>query len=229
MTAATVFANTFVIHEWWGPWNELSRFTIAMQQSIFDSIRRWNSAFEPLWKKLKSEKCSARLPALQLHLQTKSLTIALVIAGIEDEAGFDNYEKDFLDITNFAEYILANSKSTNHNFILDSNIVYPLLLTANKCRNMIIRRRAISLLSKYPRREVVWDSLFCGKLAQWVMDLKEQYLENDHVPGWARIRGITVQRDGSDNVSLICLQRTSETSEEVVREGVIYECGSLSM
>jgi hypothetical protein len=84
-------------------------------------------------------------------------------------------------------------------------------------------------LFKHPRREIVWDGLFCGKLAQWVMDLEEHYLDNDYVPGWARIRGTTVLRDGSDNVSLICLQKTSETSEEVLREGVIYECGSLSM
>lgn len=227
---ATSLPNEFGINEWWGPWEKLSRFTIAMHSNICDAIFHWNLAFQPLWKKLKSEGCPTRLPAVKLNLQTICLSIALLISGIEDEEGFDIYTKDFLEITNFAEYVLENTKSTGHNFIFESSIVNPLLLTAHKCRDMTIRRRAITLLFKYPMREVVWDGLFCGKMAQWIMGLEEQYMEDGHVPGWARIRGITALRDGSDKVTLRCAQRPSEASEEVVtRKCVMYECGSLSI
>jgi len=222
--------NEFGINEWWGQWDKLSKFTIAEHSRICDAIFHWNLAFQPLWKKLKSSSCSTRLPAVKLNLQTRSLSIALLASGIEDEAGFDIYTKDFLKITNFAKDVLENTKSTGHNFILESSIVNPLLLTAHKCRDMAIRRRAIALLFKYPMREVVWDGLFCGKVGQWVMGLEEKYLEDGHVPGWARIRGITALRDGSGKVTLKCAQRTSATSEEVVtRRCVIYECESLSM
>ena len=222
--------NEFFINEWWGPWDKVSQFTIAMHSNICDAIFQWNLAFQPLWKKLKSENCSTRLPAIKANLQTRCLSIALLVSGIEKEEDFDIYTKDFQDITNFAEYVLQNTKATGHNFILESNIVYPLLLTAHKCRDRTIRRRAIALLFKYPLREVVWDGTFCGKVGQWVMGLEEQYLDEDHVPGWARIRGITVLRDGSDNVTLQCAQRTSPASEEIVtRSCEVYECGSLSM
>jgi hypothetical protein len=222
--------NELTINEWWGPWDKVSRFTIAMHSNICDAIFHWNLDFQPLWKKLKSESCSTRLPAVKINLQTRSLSIALLVSGIEDEAGFDIYTKDFQEMVNFAEYVLENTKSTGHNFILESNIVNPLFLAAHKCRDMTIRRKAIALLFKYPMREVVWDGLFCGKVAQWILDLEEQYLEKGHVPGWARIRDVTAIRDGSGNVTLRCAQRTSEASEEVVtRKCAICECGSLSM
>jgi hypothetical protein len=222
-------SNEFGINEWWGPWDKLSRFTIAMHSNICDAIFHWNLAFQPLWKKLKSESCSTRLPAVKINMQTRSLSIALLVSGIEEEEGFDIYTKDFFELVNFAEYVLKNTKSTGHNFMLESNIVYPLLLTGHKCRDMTIRRKAISLLFKYPLREVVWDGLFCGKVAQWIMDLEEKYLEEGHIPGWARIRGVTAIRDGSDSVTLRCAQRTSESSEEMVtRQCVIYDCASLS-
>ncbi|PMD46926.1 hypothetical protein L207DRAFT_562137 [Hyaloscypha variabilis F] len=222
-------SNEFHINEWWGPWDKVSQFTIAMHSNICDAIFQWNLAFQPLWKKLKSGSCSTRLPAIKVNLQTRCLSIALLVSGIEDEEGFDIYTKDFQDITNFAEYVLDNTKSTGHNFILESNIVHPLLLVAHKCRDMTIRRRAIALMFKYPLREVVWDGMFCGKLGQWIMDLEEQYLNEAHVPGWARIRGITVFRDArADRVTLRCTQKTSSESEEVTRCCVMYECGSLS-
>ncbi|KAE9362718.1 hypothetical protein N431DRAFT_490461, partial [Stipitochalara longipes BDJ] len=221
-------ANVFRINDWWGPWEKVSRLTIAMHSNICDAIFQWNLAFQPLWKKLKSESCPTRLPAIKVNLQTRCLSIALLVSGIEDEGDFDIYTKDFLEITNFVEYVLENTTSTRHNFILESNTVFPLLLTAHKCRDMTIRRRAIALLFKYPAREVVWDGLFCGKLGRWVMELEEQYLDEGHVPGWARIRGVSAIRDGSNNVILRCTQRTSEESEEVTRSCVIYDCGSLS-
>jgi len=223
-------SNEFYINEWWGPWDKVSQFTIAMHSNICDAIFQWNLAFQPLWKKLKSASCSTRMPAVKVNLQTRCLSIALLVSGIEDEEEFDIYTKDFQDITNFAEYVLDNTKPTGHNFILESNVVYPLLLTAHKCRDRTIRRKAITLLFKYPMREVVWDGMFCGKLGQWVVDLEEQYLDEGHVPGWARIRSVTVLRDGSENVTLKCAQKTSKESEEfVTRSYVIYECGSLSM
>jgi hypothetical protein len=220
-------ANDFIINGWWG---EVSSSTMAIQQSISADLLRWKAAFEPLWKKLKFGGHSTRLPAVMLKLQIKTMSLALMVPCVKDETIFDDYKNDFLDITNLAEYVLVNSKSTRHSFVLDTNVVIPLLVTGQKCRDRTIRRRAIHLMLKYPRREGVWDSLLCGKLAEWVMDLEEQYLEEGRVPGWARIRGVICKCEGDQEEAFTCAQRTSEESEEVVtRSRRITECGSMSI
>lgn len=202
----------------------------AVQQSIFADILRWKAAFEPLWKRLKLGGHSTRVPAAMLRLQIKTMCMALLVPCVENEEKFDAYADEFIEITDLAEYVLINSESKRHNFLLDTNVLIPLLVTGHKCRDRTIRRKAIYLMFKYPRREGVWDSVVLGKMAEWVMDLEEQYLEDGRVPGWARIRGVTPHCVESPELVLTCFQRISEYSEEVVtRSRLVTECGSMSM
>lgn len=215
--------NEFVINGWWG---EVPSSTMAYQQSLSTDILRWKAAFQPLWKKLKADGHSTRLLAVILNLQVKTMSFALLVPCIKDEATFDDYNKDFLEIIDLAEDVLKNSKSTRHSFLLDTHVVIPLFVTAHKCRDRAIRRNAISLMYQYPRREGVWDSLLCGTLAEWVMELEERHLHEGQVPGWARICGLTARRDGNQEITMTCIQRTSEASEEVViRRRLIRESG----
>jgi hypothetical protein len=155
--------------------------------------------------------------------------MALLVPCIEDEAKFDDYVDDFVEITDLAEYVLMNSESSRPSFLLDTNVVIPLLVTGHKCRDRSIRRRAIYMMLKYPRREGVWDSYVCGKLAEWVMDLEEQHLEEGRVPAWARIGGVTAHWEERPEPVLKCVQRISEQSEEVViRSRLVSECGLMS-
>ena len=218
--------NEFEVNAWWGPWNSARGPTRAIYEVLSSDICRWNNAFKPLWTKLKTTGQATRVPASLLKLQILGMSLALLVAGINDEASFDEHTNDFLEVTNLAEYVLENSKSARHKFFLDTHVVLPLYVTAHKCRNSKIRRRAIALLMNHPRREGVWDSLFSGKLAEWVMELEEAFLQNGKVPGFARIRGLRVVRDGSEQVTAVCDQRVSETSEEIVRRSlVLRDCG----
>jgi uncharacterized protein (DUF2461 family) len=42
----------FPVNGWWG---ERSSRVVALQQSIIEDIARWEAAFEPLWKRLKTK------------------------------------------------------------------------------------------------------------------------------------------------------------------------------
>jgi len=59
-------------------------------------------------------------------------------------------------------------------FALDLGIVAPLFVVATKCRDRKLRREAIRLLMSSPRREGMWDSILCGKVGQWMMEVEEE-------------------------------------------------------
>ncbi|KIN05124.1 hypothetical protein OIDMADRAFT_39518 [Oidiodendron maius Zn] len=59
-------------------------------------------------------------------------------------------------------------------FALDLGIVPPLFVVATKCRDRTLRREAIALLMSSPRREGMWDSILCGKVGEWIMEVEEE-------------------------------------------------------
>lgn len=59
-------------------------------------------------------------------------------------------------------------------FSFDLAVVPPLYTTVIKCRDPQIRRSALKLLDRYPRREGVWDSMATAGLGRWVMALEEE-------------------------------------------------------
>ncbi|KAH8600109.1 hypothetical protein B0O99DRAFT_503521 [Bisporella sp. PMI_857] len=67
-------------------------------------------------------------------------------------------------------------------FALDIGIVAPLFVVATKCRDRKLRREAIRLLMSSPRREGMWDSILCGKVSQWIMEVEEEGLR--HFEPW---------------------------------------------
>jgi hypothetical protein len=207
---------------WCGP-AENSSSTVAAQQFISDSISRWEAAFVPLWKELRFESQSTRLPAVILNLQVKYIRFDLLASSTDDQTVFDSYTDDFLEMIDLAQYVFENNESRRNHFHLESQVVLPLCITAFRCRDKDIRMRALSLTFKYPRREGVLDGVFLGQAIAWVVELEENYRSEGQIPDWARIRHILGTPDGTA-VKLRCLQRTSALSEEVVeRRTVVYQ------
>ena len=52
----------------------------------------------------------------------------------------------------------------------------PLFVVGTKCRDRKLRREAINLLTASPRREGMWDSVLCGRVASWIMGIEEEGL-----------------------------------------------------
>lgn len=68
----------------------------------------------------------------------------------------------------------SNYSHIKASFALDLGIVPPLFVVATKCRDRKLRREAIGLLMSSPRREGMWDSILCGKVSQWIMEVEEE-------------------------------------------------------
>jgi hypothetical protein len=84
---------------------------------------------------------------------------------------------DFLGIGNPSqmghkeEHLFSHIKAS---FALDLGIVPPLFVVATKCRDRKLRREAVRLLLSSPRREGMWDSILCGKVGEWIMEVEEE-------------------------------------------------------
>jgi len=190
----------------------------------------WRTAFAPLWKRLEEEKDPSDLfPAALLRNRILSSHIGCVTP-TANEGDFEHYYEDFKIMIEASEYMLGTLEASgeklkdarrtkNPKFNFDSYTVIPMFLTGLKCRDPVLRRKAISLLLKYPRREGVCDSVCMGKLCEWAMMIEEKHIdESGRVPNWARIHGVTMERDpAKENTgNLTCEQRVGPFSDETV-------------
>lgn len=64
-------------------------------------------------------------------------------------------------------------KEMNIRFTVDMGFIPPLYYTALKCRDPVIRRKAISFLRIAPHREGMWDPIIVSKVGQKIMEMEE--------------------------------------------------------
>ncbi len=227
--------HTFPINGWWG----------CREPNVLSTLNRmaadsalWRTAFAPLWKRLKDENNPSDLfPAALLMNRIISSHIGCVVPTILDEQDFDQYYEDYKIVIEMSEYMLGILEATGEKlkdarytrspkFNFDSYTVIPLFLMALKCRDPPLRRKAISLMLKYPRREGVCDSVCMGRLCEWAMKIEEEHIDkNGRLPGWARVHGVTLERDPEKENSgiLTAEQRVGASSDEVVIKSIHME------
>lgn len=123
-----------------------------------------------------------RITLLELHHTTAELLHDMKSA--ENEMVYDLRLRTFQNIVQQCERVLriegqitAASKPTMA-VCFDLGIIMPLHLTATRCRHPGIRRKAMRLLTNFPRREGIWLSWVGGMVAQLVIDIEEDGLHN---------------------------------------------------
>lgn len=206
-------------------------FTAMMERMAADKathvgeLLRWKAAFQSF-----VHRCPKRdrnlLGELLLRLHFTSSYVALMTSAGPDNN--DSFIKHMGEVVKLSQTILEilhyggspsaaaataasgmTSRPSTAKFTLDIGVIVPLYLVALKCRLSTLRRKAIALLLEWPRREGVWDSLFAGKIAEWVMHIEEEYLGPDGiVPVWARVQRVTSKFDLMQRkAELCCMQR----------------------
>ncbi|KAL1895523.1 hypothetical protein Cpir12675_003212 [Ceratocystis pirilliformis] len=132
------------------------------------------------------------------HLMT---TLLFLMTFNKEETAFDQFENYFDAIVNLAAEVVGDEerrattqRCSNPNtcphrqlgvndsytayhikpsFSADLGIVPPLYVVATKCRNPVIRRRAIRLLQSSSRREGMWDSQLSARIGEYIAMLEE--------------------------------------------------------
>lgn len=106
--------------------------------------------------------------------------IFLSVNHTDAEETWDQFQPEFNTIVTLAEalvepsYIANTSCKGNASFSFHLGILSPLFLTSIRCRDPIIRRRAVHILSSSRRCEGIWDSHLAAKVAGHVIDTEEK-------------------------------------------------------
>jgi hypothetical protein len=184
-----------------------SRDKAAFQQkqSLLSRGRHWEKAFDALLsepsKKFLDLQDSQKAALLKLKHKTAKIWIENALN--TDEISFDKHVLDFEDIISLAEATFERelellTGEEYANFSVQMQVI-SLYYTAIKCRNPLIRRRALALLEHCSRTEGFWDSKMVIKVAQRVMKIEEEGLEGQTdatcliVPSeWSRIHDIKI-------------------------------------
>ncbi|KAI4268194.1 MAG: hypothetical protein LQ337_007989 [Flavoplaca oasis] len=142
-------------------------------------------------------KMQGQLAAMYQELDTFQL--------LHDETGWDEVIPRFDNLVDLVAAIIDSQKATDEKllhkpiFQLDQSTISPLFTVGYKCRDPILRRKAISMLYSAPRQEGVWDSILTARACERIMNLEEEGLGEvkyaADIPDWRRISDIEVSFD----------------------------------
>lgn len=142
------------------------------------ALDAWKAKFSALCPLLKETEMEA---ALILRIRQIAFEIALGIDAGRWELAWDDFLPQYRQIVTLSGQLLeeyrpeptTGSESCAPMFSFAASVCEPLYITASSCRDPSVRREAILLLRKWPRRECLWDSVLAASLAESIMLLEE--------------------------------------------------------
>ena len=176
--------------------------------SLFSQrLRQWNSAFQDLLEAQKhSFTARDRRGAAILKLNQRQFELSLMLATMSPDQQ-PNYQRwddrapyfqEIIDYAATAAGLSEDLDSVFPCFSLDSGINVHLFTVAYRCRDPIIRRKAVAVIRSANRHEGLWRGDFIAHVMDRVIMLEEEGLNvrsGYDVPEEARIRDLKVHFD----------------------------------
>lgn len=167
---------------------------------------------------------------LNILKELGSTSVMLTRTMVDDQSNWDMFTPLFEKIVSLAESIMEldiKSNGGRPTFCIDMALVGPVFEVSCRCRDPLIRRRAIALLRTCGRTEGVWNAFLSSKVAQRVLEIEEAGLADvktcEDVPDWARISDVTPVFDPVARKATLTYSRpqsrheiTRKTIEEVI-------------
>ncbi|KAH8669441.1 hypothetical protein BGZ60DRAFT_376138 [Tricladium varicosporioides] len=94
------------------------------------------------------------------------------------------YDDIYYDIINLCKIVDTGELTYDtppkvFNFSTDLGITAPLFYTAMKCNNLSLRKMAMKILARTPRKEGMWDAQLCAKIVAKVLQAQEPAHETE--------------------------------------------------
>jgi len=175
------FYRRTLFHRAYSPHNQAPESETRRQYaSYIRQLSSFASAYKPLLDSAISPVGEIRHPsALILSIYHKTTTITLAAVTSDSEMVYDAFLADFKYITEICALLIASQSvggPRNPRFSFDVGVVPPLHVTATKCRDPSIRRRAVELLFASPRQEGLWDGVLTARIGKWITNCEEDGL-----------------------------------------------------
>jgi len=192
-------------------------------------VKRWHVAFQAfLQNKGKSLDRKGLKAARTLEISQSFCSIYLEISTFDNgiltsEMAWDRFTARYEHIVELASLIVepnpdGNTQKQRPEFSQDMNTVGPLYAVAHRCRDPVIRRKAVAILYAAPRQEGVWDSMLTARVAEKVISIEEEGLGivicAADVPDWARINDVSVKFDLHGRLGAISYKHSRSMPEK---------------
>lgn len=169
-----------------------------------DWLKCWETAFtQLLLRKSEAMTASERKGAMVLKGKCQAVTndiycllttqahhlVCEILAEVdlsEGELGWDKFRPSFIAILDLAEAVLEDDPQSKARQLADPlaapktqlcfslGIVDPLYEVCARCRDPLLRRRALNLLARHPRQDCMWSSWSAWKVGKYIMHLEEE-------------------------------------------------------
>ena len=170
---------------------------------LHNVLQQWLQTFEAFLSQ-STPKMNSRELSGAILLKLHHITAYLILATSQSrlQTVFDTYLPCFEKIVSLSASLIAAIDTGGFNFQttkfrIDIGVIGPLYLVATRCREPLLRRKAVQLL----RREGAWDREAAALVADRIIRLEEEGLgpisEAKDIPEYARIhvRKVIVQID----------------------------------
>ncbi|KAL1875075.1 hypothetical protein Plec18167_005743 [Paecilomyces lecythidis] len=195
---------------------------------IGQSLSRWWDAMET-WCLQKHNSLQPKEKNGIMCLRILYLTgyILLTVPRGAEEILYDNLRDEFSKIVEYASVLApAQGDDSELSCSHELGILPGLYLTGTKCRDPILRRRALVLLTSCRRREGVWDSESAAKVVSRIISIEEKSGNvhgcRDVVEG-SRVRDTWLQKPSNmDRHALLVFTRRSrpDAALEMIEEQI---------
>jgi hypothetical protein len=152
------------------------------QERLLKMFAIWKVKFSEL-EKDQGDLWVSNISRGKIMLRAVHLTVTLWLRSSSAlyETSWDQYKDDFEELVSLVSEIMADEVRFPHAqskmFSFELGTIPPLELVARKCRYPKIRRQALALLRKSPKRECLFDSFYSAVLDERVMELEEMALK----------------------------------------------------
>lgn len=147
---------------------------VGVECRLASSLRQWHYAFADCASsaEVQIQPEAVSLLLMYYHVSVIWLSTRLVSA----ETVFDQFVHEFRQVLHHAEIHIQARAAENRHFTFDLGAIPPLYFVATKCRVPSLRRKALLLLTKAPKKESSWGANPTAEIAAAIIAIEEQRL-----------------------------------------------------
>jgi hypothetical protein len=216
---------------------KVTETTQTLQNNFATEMANWMHVFAPLFKRVCGKSEAGDVPSTCFYnaaamMQMQAIATTILIAGvvITNEMEYDKFNLQFQELVDLATAVVElrqRRKKDNAwvgGFWIDIGITPQLFVVVTRCRDPVIRRRAIKLLEGW-YAEGSWDPRLIAQIGSFMMDTEEEmamsidpaWETNGVIPEMARgVLTLISEHSGEGCELMQCVLRNSGVDGEPV-------------
>ncbi|KAI7227905.1 hypothetical protein KC343_g7831 [Hortaea werneckii] len=154
------------------PFRQLLEERNRLEHRLQEWLETFRQTPNPKSRSRPTETDSEASNNLMMYYHTSYIWLSTRLA--TEQVVFDQYNDHFEETLRYSENYVNAKAGQPAVFTFEVGAVPPLYFVATKCRNPFLRRRALRLLARAPRKEAMWGATSTGQLAARIIAVEEE-------------------------------------------------------